>query len=231
MPEILRWRQACDSGAIGGELGARLLIAGQGAPVRRDMNRLAVGEKAHELRIAHPRPGAHAADVDVNEIRIAIIADAAQLEPHRRSRVHAPSTCRAWSCPWPCRECAANVRRPRASAAAAWRWSAASDSRTKRQCDFSRRRRDRLPTPHRRGGGPYWFPDQSPVAQEPIQLFEDFGVVMPVDAIGGVDRFTGMRVIEINRARIAIGAGGFGGGGREEKESGADQTSSENFAA
>ena len=54
---------------------------------------------------------------------------------------------------------------------------------------------------------------------------------MPIDAIGGVDPFTGVRVIEINRARIAIGARRFGRGGREEKESGADRAGSENFAA
>ncbi|RWV84255.1 hypothetical protein GW17_00054043, partial [Ensete ventricosum] len=68
-----------------------------------------------------------------------------------------------------------------------------------------------------------------PVAQEPVQLFQDFGIVMPVDAIGGVDRFARMRMIEIKRARIAIGGGGFGRGGREEKKRRADQAGSQNF--
>ena len=71
-----------------------------------------------------------------------------------RFRGSAPSTCRAWWCPSPCRACAGSARPPHASGGAAWRWFRANGRRNKSGSAVRRRRCDRPPTACRTAGGP-----------------------------------------------------------------------------
>ncbi len=87
-------------------------------------------------------------------------SDNSRLRPSEdasRLREVFPSTCRAWSYPWPYRAYVGNVEPRRASGAATWRWFAASDSRRERRSDPAPRLHDSFPTRRRRVGDPCWF--------------------------------------------------------------------------
>ena len=68
--------------AAGLDLGAGFLVARHRLAVRGDMHRLAVREQARQLVVIHARPGAHRADVEMDEIGGLIIADPAALHAH-----------------------------------------------------------------------------------------------------------------------------------------------------
>ena len=199
-----------------GDFGASLLIAGERAPVRGEMNGLAIREKPRELVVAHARPSPHAADVKVNEIRTRIPTDAAVLQTHAdfansfhrhagHGRIHRP---------------AQDMLRVFGDAV-----RAAAQHRVGLRRAVGRNNHDRLGC----SGGPVGLPDHveqarihpgaiviAPIAQEPIELFENRRIIGAVDAEGRLDRFAGMGMIEVQRAGVAVGGRRLGRGRNDD---------------
>ena len=177
------------------------------------MHRFAVGEEPHEFVVVHARPGPHIADVEMDEgrARRRIIADAAALHAHadfanlrhRHSRhggVHrfAQHVLGIFG----------DGARPGAQhGVCLWRAIGGDDMH-----DLIAGARMAIGLPddieearvHVRRLVP------SPVAQEPVQLLKDLGVILPVDEIRRRNRFMRMGVVKMNGSCVAIGHCGFG---------------------
>ena len=194
------------------DLGARLFIAGERLAVRGQMHRLAVGEEARELVIGHARPGAHIADVEMHEGRAGgrIIADAAALHPHAdfadvrhghagHGRVHRLA------------EHVLRIFRDRAGACAQ---HCVGLGRAIGGNDVD----DLIAGAGAAIGLPHHIEEArihvrrlvaSPVAQEPVQLLQHAAVVLAIHQICRRNVLAGVRVVKINRARVAIGDRGL----------------------
>jgi len=177
------------------------------------MHGLAVREQPDQLIVAHARPGAHIADVEMHEgrPRCRVVADAAALHPHadladvrhghsRHGGVH---------------RLAQHMLRKFGDRAGARPQHGVGLGRTIGGNDGHDLALG--------SGAAIGLPDHveqsrvhfdglvvSPVAQKPVELLQRRRIVLAVDQIGRGYRLPGMHIKEVYGAGVAVGRGGLG---------------------